>query len=120
MKTALRLTARQHLAFTPQIQQTIRMLQLGVKELSEEIDQTLNTNPLLQEVKPAATAGDGTVPDNWFENLAATDSQTFEDHLIRQLGFLNLDSDLYVAACIIISCLDDSGYLTLSDRGSGS
>lgn len=116
MKTALRLSTRQHLAFTPQIQQTIRMLQLGAKELSEEIDETLNANPLLQEIRPATSAFDSVAHTDWLENMTSAQSQSFEDHLIRQLGFLHLDRQIYVAACIIISCLDDNGYLTLSNQ----
>lgn len=114
LKTAFRLSTRQHLAFTPQIQQTIRMLQLGVRELSEEIDETLKENPLMQEIRPAMATFEGASYTDWIENMASTGSQSLEDHLISQLGFLHLDSDIYVAACIIISCLDDSGYLKMS------
>ncbi len=115
LKNAFRLSTQQHLAFTPQIQQTIRMLQLGVEQLSEEIDETLKDNPLLQEIRPVKTAYEDRSFMEWIENMAPAYSQSFEDHLIRQLGFLHLDSDTYVAACIIISCLDDNGYLKLSD-----
>lgn len=116
MKSALRLSTQQRLAFTPQIQQTIRMLQLGVNELSEEIDETLKTNPLLKELKNTVPESHGTVHADWMENLPAEESESFEDYLINQLGFYRLDSEIYAAACIIISCLDDNGYLTLSNR----
>ena len=92
------------------------MLALGVKELSEEIDDTLGANPLLQEISPVNPVNDNSAYADRFENLATKQTQSFEDHLIRQLGFLHLDSDDYVAACIIISCLDDNGYLTLSNQ----
>lgn len=92
------------------------MLQLGATELGEEIDSTLNTNPLLKEITPQSSATDSSAHDGWLENLSASHSESFEDHLITQLGFVNLNRDLYFAACIIISLLDDNGYLTLSDR----
>ena len=92
------------------------MLALGIKALSEEIDETLDTNPLLKEVRPTTSALDDDVNSSWIENLATTQPQSFEDHLIAQLGYLQLDSESYVAACIIITCLDDSGYLSLSNQ----
>ena len=116
MKTSLRLSTRQHLAFTPQIQQTIRMLALGAKELSEEIEETLNTNPLLEEITPVSSAIDPDSYSSWMENQAADSSLSFEDHLIRQLGLRQLPRDLYACTCIVIACLDDSGYLRLSNQ----
>jgi len=38
----------QHLALTPQLQQSIRLLQLSSLELSQEIEQALSDNPLLE------------------------------------------------------------------------
>ena len=92
------------------------MLALGVKELSEEINETLETNPLLTEVRPATSSVDAATYSDWIQNQPATQSPSFEDYLIRQLGFAHFDSDSYVAACIVISCLDDKGYLTLSTQ----
>ena len=92
------------------------MLALGIKALSEEINETLDINPLLTEVRPVGSGVDAASYSDWMENQPAIQSQSFEDHLIRQLGFAHLDSDSYVAACIIISCLDDNGYLTLSNK----
>ena len=92
------------------------MLVLGASELNEEIDETLNTNPLLEEIRPTVSDNDNTIYADRLENLPTSQTQSFEDHIIRQLGFLHLDSDLYVAACIILSCLDDKGYLSLSNQ----
>lgn len=48
MKPALQLRLGQQLTLTPQLQQAIRLLQLSTLELSQEIQQTLESNPLLE------------------------------------------------------------------------
>lgn len=47
MKQSLQLKLSQHLALTPQLQQSIRLLQLSTLELNQEIEQALQDNPLL-------------------------------------------------------------------------
>ena len=47
MKPSLSLRLSQHLALTPQLQQSIRLLQLSTLELNQEIEQALADNPLL-------------------------------------------------------------------------
>ncbi len=66
MKNALQLRLSQHLALTPQLQQSIRLLQLSTVELNQEIEQALADNPLLErEDDPLATplrvAADGAI-----------------------------------------------------------
>ena len=48
MKQGLSLRASQHLALTPQLQQSIRLLQLSTLELSQEVGQMLDDNPFLE------------------------------------------------------------------------
>ena len=48
MKQTLQLRLSQHLALTPQLQQSIRLLQLSTLELNQEIEQFLRDNPLLE------------------------------------------------------------------------
>ncbi|MCB1866366.1 MAG: RNA polymerase factor sigma-54 [Chromatiales bacterium] len=48
MKQSLQLRIGQQLTITPQLQQAIRMLQLSTLELSTEIQQVLETNPMLE------------------------------------------------------------------------
>ena len=48
IKPGLQLKLGQHLALTPQLQQSIRLLQLSSLELSQEIEQALSDNPLLE------------------------------------------------------------------------
>ena len=47
MKPSLQVRLSQHLALTPQLQQSIRLLQLSTLELHQEIEQMLETNPFL-------------------------------------------------------------------------
>ncbi|TRZ92619.1 MAG: RNA polymerase factor sigma-54 [Rhodocyclaceae bacterium] len=52
MRQGLQLRLSQHLALTPQLQQSIRLLQLSTLELNAEIDQALQENPLLERDEP--------------------------------------------------------------------
>jgi RNA polymerase sigma-54 factor len=48
MKPSLQLKLTQHLALTPQLQQSIRLLQLSTIELEQELEKYLLENPLLE------------------------------------------------------------------------
>ncbi len=63
MKHSLQLKLSQHLTLTPQLQQSIRLLQLSTLELNQEIERFLQENPLLEreedEESPAPPAAPG-------------------------------------------------------------
>jgi RNA polymerase sigma-54 factor len=48
MKQSLQLKLSQHLALTPQLQQSIRLLQLSTIEFNQEIERFLDDNPMLE------------------------------------------------------------------------
>ena len=48
MKQGLSLRISQHLALTPQLQQSIRLLQLSTLEMAQEVEQMLDENPFLE------------------------------------------------------------------------
>jgi RNA polymerase sigma-54 factor len=48
MKQGLQVRMSQHLALTPQLQQSIRLLQLSTLELHQEVEQMLDANPFLE------------------------------------------------------------------------
>jgi RNA polymerase sigma-54 factor len=48
MKPSLQVRLSQHLALTPQLQQSIRLLQLSTLELHQEVSQMLEQNPFLE------------------------------------------------------------------------
>ena len=55
MKQGLQLRLSQQLAMTPQLQQAIRLLQLSTLELQQELQQALESNPLLEEIDTRET-----------------------------------------------------------------
>jgi len=63
MKQSLQLRFSQHLALTPQLQQSIRLLQLSTLELNQEIEQMLVDNPMLERA------------DNPMDGMLRLDSQ---------------------------------------------
>jgi RNA polymerase sigma-54 factor len=60
MKPSLQFRLSQHLTLTPQLQQSIRLLQLSTVELNQEIDRILMENPALE--REDAEAGEGEAP----------------------------------------------------------
>ena len=50
MRQTLGIRQSQHLALTPQLQQSIRLLQMSTLELNQEIEQILAQNPLLERL----------------------------------------------------------------------
>ncbi|BAV34503.1 RNA polymerase factor sigma-54 [Sulfuricaulis limicola] len=99
MKQSLDLKLGQHLTITPQLQQAIRLLQLSSIELQQEIQEALESNPLLEENEredetpeaknetelPASDTADANGEDSGessydeAEALPATDSDTGPD-----------------------------------------
>src|SRR5688500_14662088 len=88
MKPSLQFRLSQHLTLTPQLQQSIRLLQLSTVELNQEIDRLLMDNPALEredhegdaEAPPRAPAADAPspapaaeVPENadWSSDIAS-------------------------------------------------
>ena len=66
MKPTLQLKLSQHLTLTPQLQQSIRLLQLSTLELNAEVERMLQENPLLEkgddDDEAAAPGSDATPP----------------------------------------------------------
>ena len=56
MKHSLQLRLSQHLTLTPQLQQSIRLLQLSTLELNQELERFLQENPLLERDEGAQDA----------------------------------------------------------------
>jgi RNA polymerase sigma-54 factor len=102
MKPTLQLKLSQHLTLTPQLQQSIKLLQLSTLDLNQEIERFLLENPMLErEDAPVAgeytlappianpTPTDSTEPaggernsssENNNEGSSASDDNTFEDN----------------------------------------
>ncbi|MCM8593832.1 RNA polymerase factor sigma-54 [Accumulibacter sp.] len=56
MKPSLQLKLSQHLALTPQLQQSIRLLQLSTLDLEHELERYLQENPLLERADEYSVA----------------------------------------------------------------
>ena len=68
MKHSLQLKLGQHLTLTPQLQQSIRLLQLSTLELNQELEQMLQDNPLLErDDEEAPTPEEGEAPPHTAE-----------------------------------------------------
>lgn len=64
MKPSLQLKLSQHLALTPQLQQSIRLLQLSTLELEQELEKYLQENPLLERAEDEYSAHSATSSEN--------------------------------------------------------
>ena len=81
MKQGLSLRTSQHLSLTPQLQQSIRLLQLSTLELSQEVEQALDDNPFLERETDEAVREEFGLPQNDSpaeNNEFATDSIAIE------------------------------------------
>lgn len=106
MKPTLQVRLSQHLALTPQLQQSIRLLQLSTLELHQEVEQMLEQNPFLEAeedhptyeraaAEPAATAGSSASPEDSWDSSRAEETSTHEgasEPAVDQLDFNSSDS----------------------------
>jgi RNA polymerase sigma-54 factor len=89
MKPGLSLRVSQHLALTPQLQQSIRLLQLSTLELAQEIEQMIQDNPFLdQEAQELGLE----------EQLAVERSQRDEDKLRQEDREADSDATDFIAS----------------------
>lgn len=72
MKQSLDLRLGQHLTITPQLQQAIRLLQLSSIELQQEIQEAIESNPLLEEQQPDEESAEGAEREEEAPVTAAT------------------------------------------------
>lgn len=101
MKHSLQLRLSQHLTLTPQLQQSIRLLQLSTLELNQELERLLQDNPLLErvddtreqpaaatEMQPAGTADSAPAADDVSSaNDSATEPEIAEFTSMDEMSF---------------------------------
>jgi RNA polymerase sigma-54 factor len=89
VKPGLSLRVSQHLALTPQLQQSIRLLQLSTLELSQEIEQMLQDNPFLEQE----------TQELGYEEAVALERSQRDDEKLRQEDLeSNIDATDFIAA----------------------
>ena len=138
MKALLQLRQTQQLTMTPQLQQAIRLLQLSSRELRAEIEQAVESNPLLEllndteeetpePITPAQTEEVLPVETTWDDSYLIASSRpssadydcyahtpkitTLTDHLLEQLRLSGLSQLDQVIGATLIESIDDHGYL---------
>jgi len=77
MKPTLQFRLSQHLTLTPQLQQSIRLLQLSTVELNQEIERILMENPILERDEADTDAGPANAPPT--ERASAAETQESAD-----------------------------------------
>ena len=78
MKQNLQLRISQNLALTPQLQQSIKLLQLSSLELNQELELILQENPLLELVEGEFESEDEALPEQEADE-ASTDEADIDD-----------------------------------------
>ncbi|QOL26897.1 RNA polymerase factor sigma-54 [Thalassotalea sp. LPB0316] len=86
MRPSLQLRIGQQLTMTPQLQQAIRLLQLSTLDLQQEIQEALESNPLLEVDENATQTNEESQPDKleeafMGENQTASSNEGSEDPL---------------------------------------
>jgi len=130
MKASLNLRFSQNLALTPQLQQSIKLLQLSALELEQELIQAAETNPLIEYEPPTERAttepiaqlshritnnsksnSDWDEDDDRFACLASTESLL--DHLIQQIRVMRLSNAEKSLMGLLAGNLDERGFLPI-------
>ncbi|MCW8194381.1 RNA polymerase factor sigma-54 [Proteobacteria bacterium 005FR1] len=98
MKQSLQLKLGQQLTMTPQLQQAIRLLQLSTLDLQQEIQEALDSNPMLEVTEESSGEGDSGQKegDGAGEEFRAEESAEASptDSSERDLGEADWDSDI--------------------------
>ncbi|NRF50677.1 RNA polymerase sigma-54 factor, partial [Pseudomonas stutzeri] len=135
-RPALELRTGQHLTLTPQLQQSIRLLQLSTLDLQAEISQALADNPMLErndersEAEVAAPTereadidaaaaraaepriddmpgAGGVSPDDRPDGPDTARSDTLREHLLAQLGLTRAGRRDAALVSLLIDELDE-------------
>ena len=132
MKQSLQLKLGQSLTMTPQLQQAIKLLQLSSLELQTEIQQTLDSNPLLEQEDNIAEeapdkAGDDDLKEDITEIKTSADQvsedraeQTLPDELALDTGWDDIYDPAPTASVAQTSAGNGEDYNDLFENQSKS
>lgn len=116
----------------PHLRQSLKILQASALDLRTVIQEELQINPTLEEIPPESLSLDNSFkdydscssatkinPNNASKKHAflmgnLTSDVSLQDHLLKQLGCLELPDKMYQIVAFIIGCLNDKGFLDLS------
>ncbi|MBE9548206.1 MAG: RNA polymerase factor sigma-54 [Proteobacteria bacterium] len=140
MSQRLQLRLKQQLAMAPQLQQAIKLLQLGRLELRDYVQEALDSNPLLERegeesLDPdsneiVAESAEDLSTEEWLssQGLPATqsssegsgyildtlpdqDDESLQNHLLWQINLTSFSATDTAIAEVIVFALDEDGYL---------
>lgn len=121
----LRQVGRQEMQLQPRMLQAIEVLQLARGELDAFLREALQENEALgldeppPEAPPPAQAPGSRQKsdafDAWLENQPGV-AKGLVEHLQEEIGMLDVDAELLPWVHLVVSSLDPSGYLTISDE----
>jgi RNA polymerase sigma-54 factor len=110
MKQTLQLKLSQHLTLTPQLQQSIRLLQLSTQELNQELERFLAENPLLERDEVEEDSGAAVLRLNGVSSPVSGEGSESADrsNLPASADERPADSDWYLEEGTFGSARDDS------------
>jgi len=133
MAISLNTRVSQTVNLTPQLQQSIRLLQLSNSELEQELAKAAEDNPLIEfepnpEIESNLSQSSERIETNqnsWANNRVSQDDdeewgeryeriahkQTLLEYLDEQIHLLNIDPKEQSLIAYIAGCLDERGYL---------
>jgi RNA polymerase sigma-54 factor len=131
MKASLQLRFSQNLALTPQLQQSIKLLQLSAMELEQELIQAAEQNPLINYESEASLSDKEPLEHLSHRSLGGSKNNQFSDEdddrlarislpeslldsLISQIKLLRINSEEKALMGFIAGNLNDRGYLDIS------
>lgn len=136
MKASIQLRMTQQLTLTPQLQQSIRLLQLSTQDIQQEVARLIDENPMLELGEEAAfflndsqvavsekndderpderleeASFEGVVPDDESYPEQAALQASMREYLHSQLSVSQLDRRDRLIVGMLIDALDENGYL---------
>lgn len=117
---------KQALRLNQQQLRYVKMLEMSAPELDEEVQREMEANPALEALdepnSPAPDISDSrfhndwsasrhALPEDYSDNNIEDSSTSLYDSLLSQLGQLNLEPDVLLAARFIVGNLDSNGRL---------
>ena len=114
MKQGLSLRVSQHLALTPQLQQSIRLLQLSTLELGQEVEQMLDDNPFLERQddladREAFGLEQADAPVSLGDRVLEAQSENVAENLNLKSAESDFDKDFSAAEVGSVDAASDEG-----------
>ena len=121
-------TQEQRQLMLPKMLQAIEILQLSTQALVARIEKELEENPVLEveepevekepedftsEISSPSSSSSDESPDLF--GLIATRPETLQDHLMKQVGLLDLDPKVLETLTFLIGSLDHNGHLRMDE-----